>query len=155
MPSKPLISCIIPTYNRVDSLERALKSLVKQDIGASNYEIIVSDNNSNDHTKQVVERLAHKNKVLIKYHWEPKQGAHWARNSAFFLAKANILYYTDDDMIFTPSVLSSILKVFSLDSKIATVTGKVVPSWEEPPPVGLLNIVIMRILVCLNERKSL
>jgi len=51
----PLLSICMPTYNRADLLELALRSLIPQ-VAATNgeVELIVSDNCSSDHTPNVV-----------------------------------------------------------------------------------------------------
>ena len=49
----PPASVVVVTRNRADSLTRALSALRKLDY--PNYEIIVVDNDSTDHTKQVIE----------------------------------------------------------------------------------------------------
>lgn len=51
----PLISIVIPTRERADTLQFTLKTALEQK--TRDYEIIVSDNFSQDHTKQVVENL--------------------------------------------------------------------------------------------------
>ena len=51
MKGTPLVSIGLPTYNRADLLDRALKSLVSQDY--PNVELIVLDNASTDHTEAV------------------------------------------------------------------------------------------------------
>ena len=53
MRKKPLISIVIPTYNHANFLGRALKSVVDQTY--TNWEIIVIDNHSTDHTNEVME----------------------------------------------------------------------------------------------------
>ena len=50
-----LISVVIPTRSRPETLDATLRSAVEQDF--DNYEIIVSDNNSEDNTREVVERV--------------------------------------------------------------------------------------------------
>ena len=54
----PFISVVIPTRNRAHLLRYALQSVVTQDW--DDFEIIVSDNDSSDNTRQVVERYADK-----------------------------------------------------------------------------------------------
>ena len=148
-----LISCIIPTFNRAESLHRTLLSLLEQDFDSSKYEIIVVDNNSSDNTKEVVKELSTKHKISIKYYCETKQGAYHARNSAFKLAKGDILYYTDDDMEIGKSVLQSLLKIFDFDPRIAVATGKVLPIWESEPPKWFREHC-SNALVSLNEREE-
>ena len=64
----PLISVIIPTYNRSEMLSDALESLIHQEnSGDFSYEIIVVDNASTDSTKTVVEQAAAKAPVPVRY----------------------------------------------------------------------------------------
>ena len=52
--NKPLVSCVIPAYNLGHLLERALQSVLGQDYGSENIEIIVIDDGSTDNTPDVV-----------------------------------------------------------------------------------------------------
>jgi abequosyltransferase len=52
--SKPLLSICIPTYNSANYLRNALNSIVNQDGFDHRCEIVISDNNSNDDTSQMV-----------------------------------------------------------------------------------------------------
>ena len=55
----PLISVIVPTYNRCHWLGGALESLFRQETGGDfSFEIVVVDNASSDATKETVERVA-------------------------------------------------------------------------------------------------
>jgi len=49
---KPFFSIVIPTYNHEDLLKQALQSVLDQHY--VNWEVLVVDNNSNDHTNEVV-----------------------------------------------------------------------------------------------------
>lgn len=61
---QPFFSIVIPTYNRADLLKRAINSFLAQNFG--NFEIIVSDNNSTDHTRKVIESLGDERIVYSK-----------------------------------------------------------------------------------------
>ena len=50
--TSPLISVVIPTYNHADFLKVAITSVVEQTY--QNFEIVIVDNHSNDHTNEVV-----------------------------------------------------------------------------------------------------
>ena len=54
--TKPHISIIIPTYKRADKVGITLDSFLRQSYPEDRCEIIVVDNNSPDHTKQVIEK---------------------------------------------------------------------------------------------------
>ncbi len=52
---QPTVSVIVPARNEAASIETTLKSLVRQDYPAEQYEVIVVDDRSNDDTAKVVE----------------------------------------------------------------------------------------------------
>lgn len=93
----PLVSIGMPTYNRADSfLKHALKSAVDQTY--RNIEIIVSDNCSQDNTKDVVMSF---NDPRIRY-YRQKENIGALNNSNFCLGQAKGKYFLrlfDDDMV--------------------------------------------------------
>jgi len=131
------VSIIIPTYNRANILGLTLDSCINQTYPKDKYEIIVSDNNSSDNTREVVEEWKSKSDVPIKYIHEERQGAHFARNTAAKHSDCEILYYTDDDMMADKDLLVNIVKVFDMNYNIAVAGGKVLPKWEFEPPEWL------------------
>ena len=133
------VSIIIPTYNRAKLLGITLESCISQSYPKNLFEIIVVDNNSGDNTKQVIEEWKEKSQVPIKYIFEPRQGAHIARNGAAKQSESEILYFTDDDMIADKNLLANIVKVFDMDYNVACAGGKVIPKWESDPPEWLLK----------------
>ena len=137
MPSSPAetldLSVVIPTYNRADTLRETLESLARQDF-RGRYEIIVVDNNSTDHTRDVVTEAQRAGGVPIHYLHERRAGVHYARNLGAQHARGRILYYTDDDMVADGAMLAELVKPFALDPRIAVVTGRVLPIWEREPP---------------------
>lgn len=65
----PLVSIVVLTYNQEQYIEAALEGVASQDY--PNLEIIVSDDNSNDNTKKVIEnfRLKYKGSQKIIYNY--------------------------------------------------------------------------------------
>ena len=110
--NEPFVSIIIPTYNRAKMLGITIESFMTQSYPKDKYEIIVSDNNSSDNTREVVEEWQGKATVPIRYLFEGRQGVHYARNTAAKAAIGDILYFTDDDMIAANSLLLELVKVF-------------------------------------------
>ncbi|ARV61255.1 hypothetical protein BZZ01_23925 [Nostocales cyanobacterium HT-58-2] len=142
------LSVIIPTYNRVQTLQLTIESFLNQSYDSNLYEIIICDNNSKDFTQDLVNKYITQYPNRIKYIKESRQGVHFARNSAAKIANGEVLYFTDDDMIADKNLLVEIVKVFKFDPKVASVTGRVLPKWEVNPPAWILKL-------CYNSLLSL
>ena len=148
------ISVIIPTYNRSKMIAATIDSFVAQNFPKNQYEIIIANNNSTDNTEQTINRfILNDLKVSIVYHFEKRQGVHYARNSAAIIAKGKILYFTDDDMVAAPDLLKEIVQPFMHDKRIACVTGKVLPKWEAKPPPWIL-VLCNNGLLSLHDEKA-
>ena len=138
-PKEPRsVSIIIPTYNRSQSLKATLESLLNLDYPSDRLEIIVVDNCSTDGTKSIVEACQAQSKCRVRYAYEGRQGSHFARNTGAKLAAGDVLYYTDDDMIADPGLLSSLLPVFDMFPGVACATGRILPKWDVQPPSWML-----------------
>ncbi|MDP5032266.1 glycosyltransferase family 2 protein, partial [Paraglaciecola sp.] len=73
-----IVSVIIPTYNRISLLSRALESVIAQD--TNNIQVIVIDDNSTDNTQALLADYATKH-PFISYYLNPNErGASSARN---------------------------------------------------------------------------
>jgi glycosyltransferase involved in cell wall biosynthesis len=133
------VSVIIPTYNRSQSLKTTLESLLKLEYPTDRLEIIVVDNCSTDGTKSIVEACQAQSKFPVRYVYENRPGAHFARNTGAKRAAGDILYFTDDDMIADPGLLRSLVPVFDTYLGVACATGRILPKWEAPPPAWVLR----------------
>lgn len=144
------VSIIIPTYNRSNLLAKTIESFLEIDYPKQLLEIIISDNNSSDDTREVVNSFLPNETVNVRYHFEKRQGVHFARNAAAKLAKGEILYFTDDDMIADRNMLIELIPSFGHDPKIGTATGRVLPKWEVSPAQWVLNLMSNHLL-SLND----
>lgn len=89
------ISVIIPTYNRAESLERALDSVVRQTLSCD--EIIVIDDGSTDETNGITERFSENCKIPVKYFFQNNQGPASARNNGIRRAQFEYIAFLDSD----------------------------------------------------------
>ncbi|MDD5691365.1 MAG: glycosyltransferase [Candidatus Omnitrophica bacterium] len=99
---KVFFSIIIPTYNRAEKLNRALASLKKQT--CRDFEVIVCDDGSTDHTEAVVERFSESLPVLY-VRGENFGGPARPRNNGLRLAKGEWICFLDDDDWWYPQKL--------------------------------------------------
>src|SRR5262245_60987260 len=93
------ITITIQTYNRADEVRRTLWSLSKIDTrGVPPYEVLVVDNNSDDHTPSVVREFSSAFGSRLRYVSESRQGLSHARNRAITEARYEIVAFLDDDV---------------------------------------------------------
>ena len=87
----------IPTYNGANRISEVLERL-KWQLGTTHirWEIIVVDNNSSDQTAAVVRRYQ-QGWSNLRYAFEPRQGATYARQRAIKLARSPLIGFLDDD----------------------------------------------------------
>lgn len=112
-----LVSVIIPTYKRTDTLKNAIESILQQTY--DNLEIIVVDDNDEDSeyrksTEIVMEQYSKNSKVRYVKNKENMGGA-GARNVGIQEARGEYLAFLDDDDTYYPEKIEKQLKVF-LDS---------------------------------------
>jgi glycosyltransferase involved in cell wall biosynthesis len=92
----PLISIVVPTFNRAEWLPEALESLTRQRTdGRFTYEVIVVDNASSDATREVVEGFA--SAVPVRYVYQEKPGDAPTRNQGVAAAAGEWVAFFDDD----------------------------------------------------------
>ena len=91
--NSPLISVVIPTYNRSKLLPRAIQSVLAQSY--SHLEVIVVDDASSDDTQTVVAALGDKRIRYLRH--ATKKGGSAARNTGIEAAKGEFLAFLDDD----------------------------------------------------------
>ena len=72
----PLVTVVIPTYNQADFLREALQSVVNQDL--ADWQAVVVNNYSTDHTKDVVAEIADPRIQIIDFNNEGVLSLHRA-----------------------------------------------------------------------------
>lgn len=108
----PLVSVVIPTYNRIRTLPVSVNSVLNQTY--MNLEIIIMDDGSTDGTKEYVESIADER---IRYRRsEANMGPSAARNMGAGMAKGEYLAFQDSDDEWMPDKLEKQMKLM-LDSK--------------------------------------
>ncbi|WP_299781933.1 glycosyltransferase family 2 protein [uncultured Formosa sp.] len=123
MGDLPLVSIIIPTYNRAHLIEETLDAVLAQVY--TNWECIIVDDGSTDNTVQVVDTYCKKDS-RIQYHQRPRNrlaGGNAARNYGFELSKGEYVNWFDSDDLMLPNFLSSKLEIFKTNSNLDAVLG--------------------------------
>jgi len=102
------VSIITPSYNRANYIETTIKSVLNQTY--NNIEYIVVDGNSNDTTKNILEKYAERN--LLSYISEPDTGMYDAINKGLSMATGDILAYINTDDYYFPWTVSRVVEAF-------------------------------------------
>ena len=90
---KPLISIIIPTYQRCSRLKIALESVLSQTY--NNYEVLIIDDGSIDGTKEIVDSFKDSR---IFYKWQSNSGGPAnPRNEGIKIARGEWIAFLDSD----------------------------------------------------------
>ena len=113
-----LVSVIIPTYNRVEVLPRAIASVLNQTY--KDIEIIVIDDGSVDNTENVIKKYGDK----IHYVFQQNQGVSAARNNGVKHSNGKYLAFIDSDDEWLPNKLELQMKEFNYADAIGMVACK-------------------------------
>lgn len=111
MNQQPLVSIIIPTYNRAHLIGETLDSVLAQTY--PNWECIIVDDGSTDTTDIVVGSYVERD-ARFQYHHRPAdrpKGANACRNYGFELSKGEYIQWLDSD---------DLLATFCLNTRVKT-----------------------------------
>lgn len=127
----PLLSVIIPTYNRKDMLKEAVDSVLQQDY--DNMQIIVSDNASTDGTYILMEEYKALYDNIIYIRREKNLGPKINGYKAYedYAQGKYIFFLCDDDYLIGNTFFSNAVEVFETNPNVTIVTGHVQMYFEE------------------------
>ncbi|MDZ8067844.1 MAG: hormogonium polysaccharide biosynthesis glycosyltransferase HpsE [Nostoc sp. DedQUE08] len=145
----------IPTYNGESRLPELLERLQNQ-IHTENlsWEIIVVDNNSTDNTAKVVQTYQKdwRCPYPLKYCFEAKQGAAYARKKAVLEAKGKFIGFLDDDNYPVSNWVSAAYAFGEKYPKAGAYGSQIHPDWEVEPPENFQRIAPF---LAITERGNL
>ncbi|MBO2009524.1 glycosyltransferase family 2 protein [Hymenobacter negativus] len=108
--NRPILSIGIPTYNRAPLLKLCLENLFNQLAEyAEVVEVLVSNNASTDHTKQIVESFQEQYKQLRYSENQTNGGPDFNIAKCFELATAKYVWVFSDDDLLLPNALKYII----------------------------------------------
>jgi glycosyltransferase involved in cell wall biosynthesis len=104
-------------------------------------EIIIVDNQSTDHTGDVIDQYLQQNedKLAVYSLFESTLGLSAARNAGIRAASANIVAFLDDDAIPAKLWIRTILNTFNQMPEVMAMGGRITPRFETTRPQWLIK----------------
>jgi GT2 family glycosyltransferase len=104
MSADPLVSVVIPTYNRVAQLGRVLAALRDQSMASDQFEVVVVADGCTDGTDTYLATLDPPFQLVSVSQANSGPGA--ARNHGVSLARGQLVLFLDDDVIAAPNLIT-------------------------------------------------
>ena len=99
-------------YNTEQYIEQAIKSVIKQNIGFKNVQLIIINDGSTDNTKNTIESFALKYPHNIKLINQENKGPSNARNTGLKYAEGKYINFLDSDDILYKNALKKVYEFF-------------------------------------------
>ncbi len=104
------LSVLIPVYNEKNTIKECLQEVLKADIGSLDLEVIISDNNSIDGTKEILSKI---NDPRIKILFRDKNDGKGANiKNALKEANGDLILFQDGDLEYSPSDYKYLIEPF-------------------------------------------
>lgn len=103
MAENPQVSVVIPVYNRADLIDRAVESVLSQDV--DDLEVLVVDDGSTDATPDAVRALSERD-ARVQLLQQENGGSGAARHTGLQAARGEFVAFLDSDDYWLPGYLS-------------------------------------------------
>ncbi len=103
MIKEELVSIIMPTYNSEKFVEESIESILSQTY--PNWELIITDDNSSDNTRAILQRYAAEHKKIKIFFLYQNSGAGYCRNNSIKHARGRYIAFCDSDDCWAPEKL--------------------------------------------------
>ncbi|NLJ81815.1 MAG: glycosyltransferase family 2 protein [Bacteroidales bacterium] len=142
MSDFPLVSVIVPVYNMERYLAETLESVLRSDY--PNFEVIVVDDGSEDHSRAIAEDFVGKDHRVWLFS-QANRGVSSARNSGIRQSKGEFILPVDADDLISSDYIKKCVSILKNDPSIKMVYGRAeffgerTGEWELPDfDLGLL-----------------
>ena len=104
------LSVLIPVYNEKNTIKDCLDAVLKADIGSLDLEVIISDNNSNDGTKEILSKI---NDPRVKILYRERNNGKGANiKNALKEANGDLILFQDGDLEYSPNDYLDLIEPF-------------------------------------------
>tara|TARA_Y100000589_G_scaffold52367_1_gene43594 strand:+ start:8372 stop:9265 length:894 start_codon:yes stop_codon:yes gene_type:complete len=120
---KNAISIIVPTFNRANTIERCLNSVIEQDYPKYKMEIVVVDDGSHDETPRILRNYQHQHNIRVLQ--QPNNGVSAARNLGLKYSKYDWIAFLDSDDYWTPKKLRHQMNLLRKEQRLVCHTQEI------------------------------
>lgn len=106
MDNKPIISFVVPVYNRPAEVEELLESLVAQPQG--DFEVVIVEDGSAQRCDHIVEHYS--TQLSIIYIYKDNSGPGPSRNAGAERARGQYCVFLDSDVVLPPGYMQALLR---------------------------------------------
>ncbi len=144
MPSLPLVSIVLPTFNGARWLDGAIDSCARQTY--QNWELIVVDDASTDTTPQIIEEWQRRDSRIRGVRNAANRRVPGSLNRGFAEARGSYLTWTSDDNLFRPQAIGAMAEFLDGNAEVGLVytdltfiddSGRPTSSMRVPDPGAL------------------
>jgi glycosyltransferase involved in cell wall biosynthesis len=118
-----MISVVVPTLNRKESLMACLQSLERQSYEREKFEVVIVDDGSTDGTEAAVQEYIRRSLLTIRYYNEQRSGPGAARNLGVHHSQGEIIAFIEDDVLAHEHWLRNGANYF-METGVACVEGR-------------------------------
>lgn len=123
--ARPEIAVVVPTYRRMEGLERLLRALEKQTLDRARWEVVVVDNASGPGVAELIDRIADASPLPVRvHHIERNRGPAPARNLGWQSTTAPFVAFTDDDCVPSADWLAEGIAALMGSPRVGVVQGR-------------------------------
>lgn len=127
--TSPLVSIIIPCFNAVSFIDKAIESILNQSY--KHWELLVIDDGSNDGSIEIVKEFASKNSRIMVFSNRNNRGVSYSRNVGLYHASGEFITFHDADDISHPQRIEYLLFELLNNNKKQIVVSKYIRVNEE------------------------
>lgn len=127
---KSLVSIVIPTFKREESLGRLLQSLAKNIDKRTEILVVEQEENHSEAYRKLAKKLG----LSLRYFFQKQRSTARAMNEGVVQAKGEYILFLDDDVTVTREFIAHHLKNFT-NLRVAATVGRVLTDEQEVEPL--------------------